>query len=154
MKKYFNRIFYRTAGAITAAATRTGNYPDYLITNWTLIVGGIADKGKLGLDADGSEPMGDGTDYTSGEKVPIEIIVKNFTGANYDTLRAAMLNTKLDFLFLDADQPATAYAAFGVRAYPKLDLTSGEEPVINIAGERRVGAGVTATPFEFVTVST
>jgi hypothetical protein len=153
MKKYFNRIFYRAATTITDAATKTGTYPDYLITSWTIIPGGIADKGKLGIDADGTEPMGDGTDYTSGEKIPIEIIIKDFTGANYDSIRSAMLNTQLDFLFMDADQPDEAYAAFGVRAYPKLELAGGEEPVITITGEKRVGAGVQNTPFEFVTVS-
>jgi hypothetical protein len=152
-KQYFNRVFYRTATTITDAATATGTYPDYLVTDWTLLVGGIADKAKLGLDADSKEVMGDGTELTSSEKVPIEITVMNFTAANYATIRAALLNTKLDWLFMDSDQHAVSYAAFGVRAYPKLEITGGEEPKIVIAGERKIGAGVTNTPFKMVTVT-
>lgn len=152
-KHFFNRIFYRAAAAITTTATKGGTYPDYTVTDWTPIVGGIADKGKVGLDAESKEVMGDGTELTSAEKANVEIIVKNFTAANYATLRSALINTKLDFLFMDADQPDTCYAAFGVRAYPKIDITGGEEPVITIAGERKVGAGVTNTPFTPVTVS-
>jgi hypothetical protein len=153
-KHYFNRIFYRNATTIATTATMTGTYPDYLVTGWTAVVGGIADKGKLGLDADAKEVMGDGTELTSSEKIPVEIIVKNFTAANYATLRTACLNAKLDFLFMDADQPTLCYAAFGVRAYPKIDITGGEEPTLTIAGERKIGAGVTNTPFQMVTVST
>jgi hypothetical protein len=152
-KHYFNRIFYRAATTIATTATMTGTYPDYLVTGWTAVVGGIADKGKLGLDADAKEVMGDGTELTSSEKVPVEIIVKNFSAANYATLRTACLNNKLDFLFMDADQPGVCYAAFGVRAYPKIDITGGEEPTLTIAGERKIGAGVTNTPFQMVTVS-
>jgi hypothetical protein len=55
---------------------------------------------------------------------------------------------------MDADQPTLCYAAFGVRAYPKIDITGGEEPTLTIAGERKIGAGVTNTPFQMVTVST
>lgn len=152
-KKYFNQIFYRAAATPITTAKKGGTYPAHTFSGWTEVVGAVADKSKLGIEPDGDEPLGDGTNYTSGEKVPIEIIVKNFSAANYATLRAAMLNVKLDFMFFDADQPSVAYGAFGVRAYPKLDLVSGEEPTLTITGERKVGAGVTTAPFQTITVS-
>lgn len=152
-KHYFNRIFYRTAAAITNTATKTGSYPDYNVTGWTAIPGGIAGQGKVGLEDEGKDEMGDGTELTSGEQANVEIVVKEFTSANYSALRTALINKKLDFLFMDADQPSLCYACFGVRAYPKIDITGGETPTITISGLRKVGAGVVNTPFRPITVT-
>lgn len=150
---FFNRIFYRPAAAIISTATKSGDYPDFTVTGWTPVVGGIADKGKVGLDAEAKSGMGDGTERTSSEKASVEIIVKDFTAANYATLRSDLINKKMDFLYMDADQPGLCYAAFGVRVYPKIEIVGGEEPVITITGERKVGAGVVNTPFVPVTVT-
>lgn len=152
-KHYFNRVFYRTAAAVTYTAVKGGSYPDYTLTGWTPIVGGIADKGKVGLGPEAKEVMGDGTERTSGEQADVEIIVKEFTSADYSALRAALINKKVDVLFMDADQPDTCYAAFGVRVYPKIEIVGGEDPAITIAGTRKVGAGVVNTPFTPVTVT-
>ncbi|HNX38749.1 MAG TPA: hypothetical protein PL124_09670 [Candidatus Cloacimonadota bacterium] len=150
-KKYFNLIFYRAAGAVISSATKGGSYPNYTISGWTLVPGGIADKAKIGLADDGKDGMGDGTEYTSGEKEAVEIIVKNFTAANHASIRSAFLNVKVDVLMMDSEQPGTAYVAHGIVLYPKPDINGGEEPMITISGERKVGAGLSL--FAPITVS-
>lgn len=152
-KHYFNRVFYRNAAAITDIALKTGNYPDYEVTGWTAIPGGIASQGKVGLEDEGKDEMGDGTELTSGEQVNVEIVVKEFTAQIYASLRSALINQKKDFLFMDADQPSLCYACFGVRAYPKIEITGGETPTITISGLRKVGAGAVNTPFRPINVT-
>jgi hypothetical protein len=151
--KYFSLVFYRTAAAVVTSLTKGGTYPNFTFSGWTLIPGAIADKTKTGLDADVKETMGDGTEMVRSEQVPVEVIIKDFTGANFSAIRSALINQKLDFLLLDPDQPATAYAAFGVRAYPKLDIASNEEPSITVSGTRKIGAAATNTPFQHITVT-
>lgn len=150
-KLFFDRIFYRAAATPITTATKGGTYPAYTIANWTPLVGGIAEKAKLGISDDGKDVMGDGTEYAGGEKIPVEINIKNFTAANYGTIRAAFLNTRVDLIFMDTEQPGTSYAAHGVVLYPKLEMSGGEEPMINLTGERKLTAGLAL--FTPVTVS-
>lgn len=146
--KFLDKIFYRTAGAaLSALPTIAGTYPVMTISGWTEIVGASAEKAKLGIDADQKSGMGDGTEYVSSEKTAVEITVKNFTKANYDTLRTAFLNNKVDILMLDNEVRTVAYAAQNLRLYPKIDIAGGEEPAIVISGERKAGAGITNAPF-------
>jgi len=140
--KHFDRIFYRNAAALITAATKGGTYPAYTISGWIPLVGSVAAGAKIGLDADAKDPMGDGTELTVGEKIPVEITVKDFTAANYATIRAAFLNKNVDVLFMDTNQPDVCYAAHGVKLYPKFDGTGGAEPMIVIAGERKCGSGL------------
>jgi hypothetical protein len=154
MKKNFDLVYYRAAGAPISTATKGGTYPAYTFSGWTPVVGVVAKENtNIGIDKDGVTELGDGTEYVGGEAAPVSVELVGFTGANYATLRGAMINTKLDFMLMDSEQPAVAYAAFGIRAYPKLDLASGEEPKIVVSGSRKAGAGVTNTPFAHVTVS-
>jgi len=152
-RQYFKNVYHRTAAAVVSTLTKGGSYPDYTFSGWTALVGAVADKAKLGLEPDGKDPMGDGTERVSGEQVPVEIGIKDFTGANYGTIRSAFLNAKVDVLFYDPEQPTVAFAAFGVRAYPQLNITSGEDPVITLGGTRKAGAGITGTPFQIIAVS-
>ncbi len=152
-RQYFKNVYYRAASTVVSTLTKGGSYPDYTFSGWTALVGAVADKAKLGLEPDGKDPMGDGTERVSGEKVPVEIGIREFTGANYATIRAAFLNTKVDVLFYDPEQPTVAFAAFGVRAYPGINITGGEDPVITLQGERKTGAGITGTPFQIIAVS-
>lgn len=150
-KQFFDRIFYRAAGTPITTATKGGTFPEYTIAGWTPLVGAVAEKAKIGISDDGKEVLGNGTEYVGGEKSSVDINVKNFTAANYATLRSAFLNTKVDVLFMDTEQPGTCWAAHGVILYPKIELAGGEEPVINIAGERKVSVGL--AQFTPVTVS-
>jgi hypothetical protein len=152
-KQYFKNVYYRMAAAVVSTLTKGGSYPDYTFSGWTALVGAVADKAKLGLEADGKDPMGDGTERVSGEKIPLEIPLREFTGANYATIRSAFLNQKVDVLFLDPEQPTVAFAAFGVRAYPAINITGGEDPVITLQGERKTGAAISGTPFQIIAVS-
>lgn len=140
--RHFDRIFYRNAAALITTATKGGIYPAYTISGWTPLVGEVAAGAKIGLDADVKDPMGDGTERTSGEKIPVEITVKNFSAADYATIRTAFLNKNVDVLFMDTNQPDVCYVAHGVKLYPKLDATSGAEEMIQIAGERKCGSGL------------
>ena len=146
--KYLDKVFYRAAGAaLSALPTIGGTYPTMTISGWTEVVGAVAEKAKLGIDADAKSAMGDGTEMVSSEKAPVELTVKNFTKANYDALRSAFLNQKVDVIMLDNEVRTVAYAVQGVRLYPKIDVTGGEEPQIVISGERKAGAGITNAPF-------
>lgn len=152
-RQYFKLVFYRAAAAVVSTLTKGGSYPNYTFSGWTLLPGAVADKAKLGLEADGKDPMGDGTERVSGEKLPLEIPIREFSGANYSTIRSAFLNQKVDVLFVDPEQPEVAFGAFGVRAYPAINITGGEDPVITLQGERKTGAAISGTPFQIITVS-
>lgn len=152
-KKYFYRVFYRSATTIITSATKGGSYPDYTISGWTPIPGLAAEVAKMSPDIDGEEPLGDGTQLATGEKIPLEVKIVGFTSANYATIRGAFVNTKVDLLLMDPDQFSTSYAAFGVRLFPKLTVEGGAEPAIVLAGERKYGAGVSTLPFQMVTVT-
>lgn len=146
--KYLDKVFYRAAGAaLSALPTIGGTYPVMTISGWTEVVGAVAEKAKLGIDADAKSAMGDGTEMVSGEKAAVEFSVKNFTKANHDALRTAFINQKVDILMIDNEVRSVAYVAQGVRLYPKLDVVGGEEPVITVSGERKAGAGITNSPF-------
>lgn len=150
-KRFLSLIFYRAAGALITSANKGGSYPNYTFSGWTQLVGAVADKAKIGIQDDGKDPMGDGTEKVSGEKIPVEIMIKEFTNANYATLRSAFLNIKVDILMLDPEQPSVGYVAHGLVLYPKLDTTGGEEPVITLSGERKCGAGLSL--FAPITIS-
>jgi hypothetical protein len=150
--KFLDQVFYRAAGAALAAIpTITGTYPTAAVTGWTAIVGAAIDKNKLGLDADGKTPQGDGTDRISSEKASVEITVNNFTTANYTTLRSAFLNTKVDICAFDNEDRTVVYVVQGILLYPKPEIQAGEEPKLVISGERRAGAGIANTPFKIWT---
>lgn len=145
--KFLDKIFYRTAGAaLSALPTVAGTYPVMTISGWTEIVGAAAEKAKLGIEPDGKSGMGDGTEYVNSEKAAVEFTIKNFTKANYDALRTAFLNNKVDVIMLDNEVRTVAYAAQNLRLYPKLDITGGEEPTVVVSGERKAGAGITNSP--------
>ncbi len=154
-KKFFYKVYYRTAGTIVTALTKGGTYPEYTFSGWTALPGLAAEAAKLSPDVDGVEPLGDGSEYATGEKVLGEVKIVGFTAANYGTIRTALLNVKVDLLLVDPDQYTTAYAAFGVRLYPGLTLEGGGEPAITLKGERKYGAGLTAAsvPFQMITVT-
>jgi hypothetical protein len=152
-KKFFNRIYYRAAGTIVTTLTKGGTYPAYTFSGWTLLVGEM-EGAKMSIEDDGKAKVdGGATEYVPGEKIPIEIMVTNFTAANLATIRSAFKNVKLDVLLVDSDQPDVAYAAFGVRLYPKVDFPSGEDEKIILSGERKFGSGVSTAPFQTITVS-
>lgn len=143
MRSFVDKVFYRVAATpLTALPSIAGTYPTCTISGWTEMVGEVAEKAKIGRDADGKDAMGDGTDYVGSEKAPVEVTVKNFTVANYNALRTALLNVKVDILCLDNNNRAVCYVAHGIRVYPKFDLTGGEEPMIVIGGERKAGSNV------------
>lgn len=154
-KKYFYRVFYRAQGAIVATLTKGGSYPAWTFSGWTLLPGLTAEAAKMSPDVDGDEGLGDGTTLATGEKVPIEVKIVGLAAGDYGTIRSALLNTKVDLLLVDPDQPSPSYAAFGVRLYPTLEVTGGGEPAVIIKGERKYGAGLTGTavPFQIITVS-
>lgn len=153
MKMYFKNVYYRAASTIATTLTKGGTYPDYTFSGLTRLVGGMATL-KTGVEPDGEEPQdGGATTYVSGEKSPVEIVVNNFSAANYATIRAAFKNVKVDVFLYDPDQPAVAYGIFGTCLYPASEFGSGEEPKITIKGERKYGSGVKPEPFQVITVS-
>jgi hypothetical protein len=146
-RKYFNEVYYRAAATpVSTFAYSSG------ISGWTKLVGAVADKAKSGLEGI-KEKMGDGTEHVQSEKAAPEIIVKEFTAANYSTIRSAFLNTKVDILLIDTEQKSPAYVAWGIILYPKLDIAGGEEPQIVLSGEREAGAAITNLPFTLVTIT-
>lgn len=153
MKKFFSNIYYRAAGTIATTLTKGGTYPAYTFANWTPLVGS-QDGSKISLEDDGKTPAdGGATERVSGEKVPVEITVTDFTAVNFATIRAAFKNVKVDVLLVDSDQPDVGYAVFGTRLYPKLEIPSGEEAKIVISGDRKYGSGVTTEPFQMVAIT-
>jgi hypothetical protein len=153
MKKYFNKVFYRTASSIITTLTKGGSYPDWTFSGWTLLVGAQGSI-KTGIEADGEEGVdGGATTYISGQKNPLEIEVKNFSTADYNTIMAAFLNKKVDVLLVDSDQISFGYAVFGTRLHPKLEVVSGEEPKITLSGDRKYGSEITTKPFQIITIS-
>jgi hypothetical protein len=143
MRPFIDKVFYRAAAApLTALPTIAGTYPTATISGWTEIVGEVAEKAKMGRDAEGKSAMGDGTEYVGSEKAPVGITVKNISVANYATLRTAFLNTKVDIFCFDNNNRAVGYAAHGIRVYPKFEMESGEEPQIVIGGERKAASSV------------
>lgn len=152
-KKFFSNIYYRAAGAIASTLTKGGSYPAYTIAGWTALVGAQSES-KVSEEPDGDEAVdGGATTYTSGMKAPLEITVKDFTAANYATIRAAFMNVKVDVLLVDADQPGVGYAVFGTRLSPSTDFTSAAEPKIVLKGERKYGSSVSSAPFQLITIS-
>lgn len=150
--KFLDKIFYRAAGAALAALpTITGTYPTATVSGWTEIVGAAMDKAKLGMEPDQKAAQADGTERTSSEKAVVEVIVNNFTAANYNTLRSAFLNTKVDILAFDNEDRTTGYAVQGIILQVKPDTVSGEEPKLVLSGERKAGAGITNPPFKMLT---
>lgn len=148
MKKYLDKVFYRAAGAaLTALPTVTGTYPAITVAGWTEIAGGKIETSKLGLEPEKSM-MADGTEATEGEKGTVEISVKDFTPAQYATLRSALINTKVDVLAIDNDVRTVGYAVQGVILYPAVDITGAESPKLVISGERNAGTSASNTPFK------
>lgn len=148
--KFFDKVFYRAAAApLTTLPTIGGTFPTATISGWTELVGGIAEKAKIGVEPDVQDAMGDGTTNTSGEKVPVTIMVKDFTVANYGTIRSAFLNQKVDVLMFDNNIRGVVYAAHGIKLHPKLTAEGGTTPVIEITGERKVSSGATS-PFQLL----
>lgn len=147
-------VYYRAAGAIATTLTKGGTYPDYTIANWTRLVGKVLLVGNFGgMEADGQDELADGTQLTQGEKSVASIEVTDFSAAEAGTIRTAFLNTKVDVLVMDPDQPALGMALFGVRLYPKRENPIGGAPKITISGERKFGAAVAALPVTDVTIS-
>jgi hypothetical protein len=148
-RKYFDRLFYRAAGTPAASLV----YANDAISGWTKCVGSLAGVKAAGLDADGKDELGDGTELVTSEKVAPEITLKNFTAANAATIRSAFLNVLVDVVVLDSQQISPAYAAWATRLYPKNDIGNDAEPTIVLSGQRKAGAAITNTPFTYVTVT-
>jgi hypothetical protein len=100
------------------------------------------------MDKDVESPMGDGTTMVSSEKGMVEITIKDYSVANYNAIRAAFLNQKVDVMGFDNEQRTIAYVVQGVILTPKTDTVSGEEPVILLSGEKKAGAGITNSPYK------
>lgn len=147
--KMLDKVFYRVAGAALAALpTIAGTYPIATVSGWTALPGAVAEKAKLGMDKDVESPMGDGTTMVSGEKGVVEIAIKDFSVANYGSIRSAFLNQKVDIMAFDNEQRTVAYVVQGVILTPKMEIVSGEEPVIMLSGEKKAGAGISNAPFK------
>lgn len=149
MIKMLDKLFYRAAGAaLVALPTISGTYPTATVAGWTPIPGTIAEKAKFAMDKDTESPMGDGTTMVSSEKGMVEITIKDYSVANYNAIRAAFLNQKVDVMGFDNEQRNIAYVVQGVILTPKTDTVSGEEPFILLSGEKKAGAGITNSPYK------
>jgi hypothetical protein len=153
MKKFYDLIYYRTAASIFSTIAKGGTYPNYTVSGFTLLPGGKAEV-KSGVEPDG-DALADGgsTTATTGEKAPLEIMVNDFSAANFATIRSAFKNQKVDILLMDSDQPALAVAVFGTRLYPQPDFSSGKEATITLKGDRKYGSGVSNEPFQLVAIT-
>jgi hypothetical protein len=149
---YVKNVYYRAATTPITTIARGGTYPNYTFSGFTQLVGAIDAGAKLGIDPE-NEDRGDGTQATVGESIPVEIPIKDFTVANVTTIRSAFINTKLDIMVLDPDQPDVAYVAHGVVLYPKIEATGGEVPKLTLTGTRKSGVLATSL-FQPVTITT
>jgi|GEM_PF-893814 len=150
----FDSIFYRVAATPVSSVTKTGAGATLAITNWTKLVGLPTKDGvKIGIEADGQTELGGGQTYTGSEKGMAEIHAIGFSAANFATLRSALLNVKVDLLFIDSEQDSVGLAVWNTIVYPAADFQSGEQPTLKIGGECKRGTGAANTPFTHVTVS-
>ncbi len=145
--KFFDKIYYRAAGTPFTTIAQSG----LAGAGFILLVGAIADKTKNGMEPDAKSEMGDGSQYTESVKCSPEIVVKNFTAANYATILAAFVNTHVDVLFMDSAQPALCSVAWNTVLYPAIDVSG--EAQIKLAGEKKTGVGATALPFGFTAIT-
>lgn len=134
-----DKLFYRVANTIATTIAHNNGAP----SGWTAFPGDYVGVKGLGDEPDGTSDQTDGTKKIGSIKVAPEITLENVSASDQASLRAALLNVKVDLLAYNSKNTAGGgWCVWGVRLGVAAPCEFGEEPKVICSSELRNGETV------------
>jgi hypothetical protein len=152
--RFIDRLYYRNTSTYPSGTVNLSSGFSKIPAGSTplnLVI--IEEKGSAGIEPALTRKKGNGNAHVVSEKATFKVNLMGVNAADYAALRSAFINTDVDIVLVDSNNPTVGYLTHNICVYPKGTLEGGNTYSVELSGECERGSGVSSIPHNIITVS-